>query len=164
MNVAVVNTGPGVTCPIATASSSCCSVIQPSRSTKSPLEEGQQHVAAAVQHRADLQHRQRTAAPSWPPVGSWNTGSSGSTSACASGRADRVGGAGDERPAEQHEQLVDARAGTPPGAAATRTPSHTVLTTVRSSPTSAHATIATTAGHDAVQHAFAADGVSPYST
>ena len=28
MNVAVVNTGPGVTCPMATASTSCCSVSQ----------------------------------------------------------------------------------------------------------------------------------------
>src|SRR6266850_7221731 len=35
MKVAVVNTGPGVTCPTATASSSCRSVSQPSRSTKS---------------------------------------------------------------------------------------------------------------------------------
>ena len=35
MKVAVVNTGPGVTCPTAIASSSCRSVSQPRRSTKS---------------------------------------------------------------------------------------------------------------------------------
>ena len=35
MNVAVVKTGPGVTWPTAMASSSCASVSQPSRSTRS---------------------------------------------------------------------------------------------------------------------------------
>jgi hypothetical protein len=35
MNVAVVKTGPGVTCPTAMASMSCASVIQPRRSTRS---------------------------------------------------------------------------------------------------------------------------------
>jgi hypothetical protein len=35
MNVAVVNTGPGVTCPTATESRSCASVSQPSRCTSS---------------------------------------------------------------------------------------------------------------------------------
>jgi len=44
--VAVVKTGPGVTCPMATASTSCASVIHARCTTRSVLRNASQHVAA----------------------------------------------------------------------------------------------------------------------
>ena len=57
MKVAVVNTGPGVIWPTATASSSCAS-RQPAQSIDEVgAQERQQYVAAAEQHRADFQEK-----------------------------------------------------------------------------------------------------------
>ena len=63
MNVAVVNTGPGVTWPTAMASSSCASVSQCQSLDEVGAQEGEQHVAAAEQHRADLEEDAGTARP-----------------------------------------------------------------------------------------------------
>jgi len=53
MNVAVVNAGPGVTCPIATASNSCGSVSQPWTFDEISAEQGEQDVAAAEEFEGD---------------------------------------------------------------------------------------------------------------
>ena len=54
MNVAVVKTGPGVTCPTAVASKLRRGQPMPS-GNQIVLQKGQQDVAAAVQDRADLE-------------------------------------------------------------------------------------------------------------
>ena len=62
MKVAVVKTGPGVTWPTATASSSWASVSQCQPLDEVGPQEGEEHVAAAEEHRADLQEDEEEAA------------------------------------------------------------------------------------------------------
>ena len=114
IKVAEVKTGPGVTCPIEIASSSCCSVIQPSRVDKICLQKRQQHIAAAVKHCADLQEckKERSQADwNWQRSSIAVRGRSGSSGIKASIRLFAAGGLNgkiNQRPAEQ-KRSADAR-------------------------------------------------------